>query len=248
VSDSAPLLSIVLPSYQGGASLRSQLPDFLAWLRAQSWTSEIVVVDDGSDDQGLTETVARENGCRFLRHDVNQGKGAAVRKGMLAATGQYRLFTDADIPFEFDAVERFLTYLQDKEFDLVVGDRTLKQSLYFAEITETRKLGSRLFSFLVGRFVTTGLFDTQCGMKGFSAQVARDLFSVARVDGFAFDVELLYISLKRNYDIKRLPVRIRRNRELSSVSLLRHAPGMVLDLLRLKWNHVLGYYNEKAQP
>jgi dolichyl-phosphate beta-glucosyltransferase len=105
-----------------------------------------------------------------------------------------------------------------------------------------RKLGSRIFTFFVGRFVTTGLFDTQCGMKGFSAKVADDLFSHAQLNGFAFDVELLYIALKRNYDIKRLAVVFRSSHEESSASLVRHAPGMLVDLFRIKWNHVRGRY------
>jgi dolichyl-phosphate beta-glucosyltransferase len=91
--------------------------------------------------------------------------------------------------------------------------------------------------------VAGGHFDTQCGMKGFRGEVARDLFSVGRINGFAFDVELLYISLKRNYDIKRLPV-VLRCQEGSTVSVVRHGLGMVMDLFRIKWNHVNGRYNK----
>lgn len=238
-------LSIILPSYKSAATLESQLPSFVDWLREKKMDAEIIVVDDGSQDDGATEKAARKNGCEFVGLKENQGKGGAVRAGMLAAKGDYRIFTDADIPFEYDAIERFLFYLEEKEFHVVVGDRTLPESKYFSEIKGSRKFGSSLFTFFVGRFVTTGLFDTQCGIKGFSAAVANDLFSVARLNSFAFDVELLYISLKRNYDIKRLPVCFRSNQEQSSVSLLRHAPGMVMDLFRIKWNHVRGRYGKK---
>jgi len=235
-------LSIILPSYNTADTLRSQLPGFLSWLTAKGITHEVIVIDDGSEDNGATAKAATENGCVFLRLDRNQGKGAAVRAGMLAATGDFRVFTDADIPFEFDAVERFLHYLREKEFDVVIGDRRLPESRYFSKIKGARKMGSVIFTFLVGRFVTTGLFDTQCGMKGFSAKVAADLFSHARLNGFAFDVEVLYIALKRNYDIKRLPVVFRSNHDESSASLMRHAPGMLVDLFRIKWNHVCGRY------
>ena len=240
-------LSIVLPSYKSAELLRAQLPEFRAWLATRTWQSEIIVVDDGSQDAGATAAAAKANDCIFVGLPQNQGKGAAVRAGMLKATGEYRLFTDADIPFEFEAVELFLQYVKDKEFDIAIGDRRLPGSRYFSEIKGARKLGSSIFTFFVGRFVTTGLFDTQCGIKAFSGKVADDLFSVARVNGFAFDVELLYIALKRNYDIKRLPVRFRSNHDQSSVSLMKHAPGMLLDLFKVKWNHLRGKYKQQQK-
>lgn len=240
-------LSIVLPSYRSAEVLRAQLPPFIAWLTTAGIPTEIIVVDDGTDDGGATAAAAGACGCRYVRLDRNSGKGAAVRAGMRAATGDYRLFTDADIPFEFEAVGQFLRYLKDKEFDVVIGDRRLPESRYFAQITGLRKLGSDLFTFFVGRFVTTGFPDTQCGIKGFSARAADDLFGVARLDGFAFDVELLYISLKRNYDIKRLPVRFRSTHDASTVSLWRHAPGMIRDLIRIKLNHVAGRYEPRPR-
>ena len=238
-------LSIVLPSYKDAELLRSQLPAFIAWLNAKIGSYELIIVDDGSDDAGATENIAKENKVIFIRQEKNSGKGAAVRKGMLAAKGEYRIFTDADIPFEFEAIENFLHYIKEKEFDIAIGDRRLSESNYFSKIKGARKVGSNIFTFFVGRFITTGFSDTQCGIKGFKGEVADDLFSVARLNGFAFDVEILYIALKRNYDIKRLPVHFRSNHDDSSVSLMRHAPGMLMDLFRIKWNHLRGKYNSK---
>ena len=238
-------LSIVLPSYKDAELLRSQLPAFIAWLNAKIGSYELIIVDDGSDDAGATENIAKENKVIFIRQEKNSGKGAAVRKGMLAAKGEYRIFTDADIPFEFEAIENFLHYIKEKEFDIAIGDRRLPESNYFSKIKGARKVGSNIFTFFVGRFITTGFSDTQCGIKGFKGEVADDLFSVARLNGFAFDVEILYIALKRNYDIKRLPVHFRSNHDDSSVSLMRHAPGMLMDLFRIKWNHLRGNYNSK---
>src|SRR5262249_29379658 len=96
----AMTLSIVLPCYRSATTLRAQLPAFLEWLRRHYPDSEVIVVDDGSSDDGATERVARDNGCLFIGLSRNQGKGGAVRAGMKAATAQYRVFTDADIPFE----------------------------------------------------------------------------------------------------------------------------------------------------
>jgi dolichyl-phosphate beta-glucosyltransferase len=241
-------LSIVLPSYRNADVLGSQLPPFLAWLTGTGLAYEVIVVDDGSNDDGATEAVAKANGCQYIGLTTNSGKGAAVRTGMQAARGEYRLFTDADIPFDFEAVGRFLIYLRDKEFDIVIGDRRLPESRYFSRIKGIRKAASDVFTFFVGRFVTTGFPDTQCGMKGFTAHVVDDLFSVTRLSGFAFDVEVLYVALKRNYDIKRLPVHFRSNHDASSVNLLKEAPGMLIDLIRIKWNHLRGRYERKSRP
>jgi dolichyl-phosphate beta-glucosyltransferase len=238
-------ISFVLPSFKGAAQLQNCLPGLLAWLTATGKTFEVIVVDDGSGDQGATEQVVLAAGCQFIGLPKNLGKGGAVRAGMRVATGRYRFFTDADVPFEEASMALFLHYLEEKEYHIVIGDRTLSESRYFTVISGARKFGSGLFTFFVGRFVTTGLHDTQCGLKGFRADVADDLFGVSRLTSFAFDVEVLYIALKRNYDIKRLPVVFRSSHDQSSVSLMRHAPGMLLDLFRIKWNNIRGYYHRK---
>lgn len=237
-------ISFVLPCYNAADHLEQSLPILQTWLRQLGRSFEIIVVDDGSADAMATERIVQAAGCKFIGLSSNMGKGGAVRAGMRAAVGRFRIFTDADVPFDEASMERFIRYLDEKEYDVVIGDRTLEASRYFSEISGVRKIGSGLFTFFVGRFVTTGLHDTQCGLKGFSGKVADDLFAVSRLNGFAFDVELLYISLKRNYDIKRLPVVFRSSHDQSSVSLLRHAPGMLVDLFRIKWNHVRGRYNK----
>ncbi len=235
------MLSIVLPSYRVASTLRKELPPLMAFLDTKGIHREIIIVDDGSGDDGETARVATEHGCACIAFRTNRGKGAAVRAGVLAAAGDFIIFTDADIPFAYDALPHVLHYLDFKEFDVVTGDRTLPGSSYFSRISGMRRIGSSVFSFLVGRFVTTGIFDTQCGLKGFRRDAALKLFRPGRINGYAFDVELLYLALKFNMDIKRLPVALRSN-EHSTVSLLRHAPGMFLDVFRIKWNHMTGKY------
>jgi len=235
------MLSIVIPSYRGGAILAKNLPGFIAFLKKESIEHEIIIVDDGSADHGETRDLALALGCRFCQHAKNKGKGAAIRTGMLAAQGEYRLFIDADIPFVYDAILRFLYYLDFKEFDIVIGDRTLPESVYFEKITPLRKVFSKVFSFFVARFVTGGFFDTQCGLKAFRGKVAQDIFSVTRIQRFSADIEILYVALKRNYDIKRLPVKLRFN-EGSSVRLITDSLIMVMDLFRIRWNYTLGRY------
>ncbi len=220
------------------------IPSLINYLKGKNISYEIIIIDDGSNDGGETRRVAEGLNCTYLENETNLGKGATVKKGMLYAKGDFRIFTDVDIPFEHEAIERFLNYLDHKEFDLVVGDRTLPDSSYFKETSSTRKLGSNVFSFIAGRFVSGGYFDTQCGMKGFRAKAAEDIFSVAGICGFAFDVELLYIALKRNYDIKRLPVTLRSN-DTSSVKVLRHGMKMLFDLFRIPSNNIRGKYKKR---
>lgn len=240
-------LSVVIPSYNSAAVLKNNIPYLQRYLQTKGFDYEILVVDDGSSDGGETQKAAEQLGCSYIKNPANMGKGAAVRNGMRHAKGAYRIFTDADIPFHSEAFDTFLKYLDFKEFDLVIGDRTLDGSSYFGEISKARRLGSTWFSFIVGRFVAGGMFDTQCGMKGFRGAIADDLFSVGRINGFAFDVELIYIALKRNYDIKRLAVSLR-SQEGSSVSMLKHSLRMVLDLFRIKLYHMRGKYEKAGKP
>lgn len=242
----AIVFSLILPSYHAAESLSQQGPALLTYLDGLGKPYEVIVADDGNNDAGQTRRVAQQLGCRYVANPTHQGKGAAVRRGMLAAHGQFRLFTDADIPFELDTIERFLWYLDTKEFHMVVGDRTLEQSRYFQGIPPLRQWGSRLYAFVVGRFVVGGWFDTQCGIKGFRAEVAQDLFGVSRINGFAFDVELFYIALKRNYDIKRLPVQLRCPQDDSCVRVARDGAAMVRDLFVIRWNQLVGRYRPQV--
>lgn len=242
---STPEVTIVLPAYRAADVLARNVPPLLDYLNSLAFTHEVIVVDDGSQDHGRTGDVARKLGCRYMELPRNVGKGAAVRQGMLAASGRFRIFTDADVPFELDAIERILYYLDFKEFHFVTGDRTLPDSRYFAQVSIARRLASATASTIISRFIAGGWLDTQCGIKGFQGCVADDLFGVTRVRGFAFDVELFYVALKRNYDIKRIPIRLRSN-DTSSVRLAIDGPSFVVDLARIKWNQVCGRYRPRT--
>ena len=153
MTDARPTLSVVLPSFHGAALLARHVPTLLAHLEQLGVSHEVVVADDGTPDEGATARIAAALGCRYVRNPTNEGKGAAVRRGMLAARGDYRIFTDCDVPYELDAFDRFLHYLDAKEYHFVTGDRTLEASSYYTEIPRLRTLGSHVYSFLVGRFV-----------------------------------------------------------------------------------------------
>ncbi len=238
-------VSMVLPSYRGAEVARRQVPLLIEYLRTVGMSHEIIIVDDGSRDGGETQRVAESLGCLYLENPQNQGKGAAVRRGMRAARGRYRIYTDIDVPYELANLESMLWYLDFKEFHFVAGDRTLDESSYYMQVSLLRRAGSHVYSTVVGRIVAGGWFDTQCGLKGFRDHVAEDLFGVGRINRFAFDVELFYIALKRNYDIKRLPVRLRCN-ETSTVNVVSDGAAMVRDLGVIRVNQFLGRYRPRA--
>ena len=177
----------------------------------------------------------------YLSSKKNEGKGAAVKKGMLAANGQYRIFTDADIPYDLSAIDTILLYLDKKDMAMVAGDRTLSGSEYYGKISQNRELGSKFFRFIAGRFITGGIHDTQCGIKGFNARTAEELFSRSRIKGFAFDAEIFYLALKRNLDIKKIPVTLRSNQG-RSVRLFSHGIRMIIDLFVIVANYYRGLY------
>ncbi len=227
------LLTVVIPSFRGDQILRESLPRLAGYLSQRGVSYEIVIVDDGSADDRATENVAKANGCRYLSNAINLGKGAAVKKGVLAATGEYVIFTDADLPFGPHSIEYFLSVLRSSEFDVVVGDRTLADSSYLSEISWQRALASRVFRLALGTDLIRDFPDTQCGLKGFRAVAAKRLFAATVTEGFAFDVEILCRAQRLGLRHKRLPVRLE-NQGRSTVSLIRHGLKTFLELVKIR--------------
>lgn len=240
----APDLSIILPCYRAERLARrsvAELCAFLAPLPAGSW--EIVVVDDGGGDFGPEWD--DEGPVRVVRMPRNRGKGAAVSAGMAAAHGRARVFTDIDLPYDPELILVAAEYVLNRGFHLVVGDRRLPSSCYHEELGVGRRIASGLASTFIGRLVTGGFFDTQCGLKAVRGDVAGEVFPLLRIQRFAFDVELIYVSLLHRLDIKRIPVRLRRN-EQSSVRILRDCSRAAIDVLRIKYHQLRGEYTSRA--
>jgi len=235
-------LSVVIPAYNAAGILERNLPVLTGYLSGQDYKWEIIIVDDGTDDNGETAGVAQIHGCRYSRNPCNMGKGASVRNGMSIAAGDFRIFTDADIPYEPSVIGEMMKYLEPGTADLAIGDRHLRDSNYPNHPSFLRTMTSLFFTAFVGTIVTTSFFDTQCGIKGFRAATADFLFKRSVISGFAFDVELIYMALKNDFVIKRIPVRLRNNEE-STVRVLKHGAAMFSDLFRIKVNHLKGRYN-----
>ena len=239
-----PELSIVLPCYRSAALAAVSVARLDAYLRETGISAEIIVVDDGGGDFPNVPWDPAF-GATLLKLPENRGKGAAVAAGMRAARGTVRVFTDVDLPYDLELLPVIVGYIRDHGFHIVIGDRTLPDSVYLTDLSLQRRLASGLFSQFVGRLVTGGFFDTQCGLKGMRGDVADGLFAIQRLDRFSFDVELVYLALKHKLDIKRIPVQLRNN-ETSTVRLLRDASQGVIDVFRIKWHQLRGDYRSPA--
>ena len=244
-------LSLLIPVYNAQKFILKTLNQLTEWKKNLSYTVQIIIINDGSKDstkQIIEQYISyNKSSIELITYPLNSGKGYAVKKGMLAASGKYRIFTDADIPFGFQSIDNILYYLDFKEFDVCVGNRKMPNSEYLLKVNPLRKLASVLFTMIISRYVVTGINDTQCGLKGFREDVANQLFSTLQTKGFAFDVEILYLSYKYNYDIKRVPVTFVGN-SFSTIRLSKHSLEMFWDVFRLpfRWHFSNIYKNHSG--
>ena len=239
-----PAVSVVLPCYAAAAQAARSAEVLAAYLSGVLPSWEILVVDDGGNDFAANPLPSLP-GVRLLRHSRNRGKGAAVRTGMLAATGRVRVFTDADLPYDRELIPVMAEYITARGFHLAIGDRTLPGSIYAEATSLTRRALSGVASRFIGTLVTGGFFDTQCGIKAVRGDVAEELFRLVRIERFAFEVEVVYLALKHGLDVKRVPVRLRRNLS-SSVRPLRDAARSLADVLGMKLRQLRGRYRSVA--
>ncbi|HEV3233071.1 MAG TPA: dolichyl-phosphate beta-glucosyltransferase [Candidatus Dormibacteraeota bacterium] len=230
-----PELSVVIPAFNEERRLPPSLRQIEAYLRASDRHSELIVVDDGSSD-GTAEAVDGliRDGLRLhlLRHQNNQGKGAAVRTGIMAATGRLVLFTDADLSTPIADLERLVQAL-DAGADVAIGSRAIDRSLIEVHQPLHRETMGRIFNKFVQVVLLPGIRDTQCGFKAFHTEAARQLFSTMITTGFDFDAEILYRARRRNMRIAEVAVHWRNSPD-SRVSAIRDSVGMFLSLFRVR--------------
>jgi dolichyl-phosphate beta-glucosyltransferase len=230
----APALSIVIPAYNEEDRIGPTLARITAWLRARGGTWEIIVADDGSKDRTREVAAAAGDGVRVLALTPNRGKGAAVRAGMLAAAGDRVLFSDADLATPIEELDK-LTAELDRGADIAIASRALAGAQIETRQHPLRELMGRTFNGIVRLLVLGGIRDTQCGFKLFTHAAAQELFGRATVDGFAFDVEILWLARDR-FQIAEVPVTWRHVDE-SKVSPGTDALRMFADVVKLRFTH-----------
>jgi len=238
-------LTVVVPAYNEERRIDSTLRRLSEYLNAAPGPNELVIVVDGSQDDTLAKVKSAPVGnlrLEILDNIVNRGKGFSVRRGMLAARGRYVLFCDADLSTPIEEVERLIAAL-DSGYDVAIASRSLPESDVRVHQPPWRESMVRVFNWFVQRLVLPGIIDSQCGFKCFRHDAAQRIFERQRLEGFAFDVEVLYIARVLGYRIAEIPV-IWINHPLSKVSPLRDSTRMLIDLMKVRWDIARGIYRQ----
>jgi len=233
--DAGCILSVVIPAFNEAQRIHATMERILAYLDGVEGESEIIVVIDGGSDetQDIVEGIEpRRTGIRLLVNDRNRGKGYSVRRGMLDARGRFVLFSDADLSTPIEEATRLLATLE-AGYAVTIGSRALRDSDVRVAQSWWRQSMGRVFNHVVRGLGLSRFRDTQCGFKMFTRAAARDIFSRAHLDGFAFDVEVLCIALDQGYQICELPVQWVNSPE-SRVRPVRDSLRMFRDLLRIR--------------
>jgi dolichyl-phosphate beta-glucosyltransferase len=235
-------LSIIIPAYNEERRLPPSLEKIFAYLQAQSYTSEVVVVENGSIDATSQVVQAfidahsdsdEQVRCTLLHS--SPGKGAAVKRGMLAAQGAYRFICDADLAMPIEEIAKFLPPIHaDGAFDIAIASRELPGAVRYNEPTYRHVMG-RVFNFLVRLLAVPGIQDTQCGFKMFTREAALALFPLQRIDGWGFDVEVLYIAQRHGLRLIEVPINWYYQDD-SRVRPIHDTINMVRELLKIRRN------------
>lgn len=235
-------LSIVIPAYNEERRIPRTLARIVYYIKKNNVDAEVIVVDDGSDDQtlALVETFTKTyDFVRIIQNSKNMGKGCAVRKGILAAKGEYILFTDADNFTPIQELKKLLQYVETGKFDIAIGSRALKESEVKIRQPLFRETMGKAFNLLVKLFLFRDFNDTQCGFKLFSRNAAQEIFSLQRFNRFFFDVEVLTIAKLHGYRIKEVAVVWVNNRQ-SRVHAIKDSVRMFIDIIILKYRLIKG--------
>lgn len=238
------MLSLVLPAYDEARRLPASLARCAEYFVAHGIQAEIIVADDGSRDdtaEAIARTIAAlPAGAPAIRHLAlpHRGKGGAVRSGMRAAEGDPVIFLDADLTIPVEIVEDFRRALA-KGADIAIASRYVPGSV--VDRPWWRRVTGDLYRFAVRALVPTGVRDTQCGGKAYSARAARYLFGQQRLEGFAFDAEILFLARRAGYRVVEIPFALHQQRN-TSIDFLADAPRMIRDLMIIRLNSIRGRY------
>jgi dolichyl-phosphate beta-glucosyltransferase len=240
--DSSVFLSIIIPAYNEETRLPGALEQIAQFLNAQPYTTEVLIVENGSTDltcEIAGQFAAGHSQFRLIR-ETQRGKGRAVRTGMLQACGEYRFMCDVDLSMPIEEVNNFLPPVSG-EIDIAIASREANGAVRYNE-PFYRHLGGRAINTLIRWTILPGLNDTQCGFKCFSRRVAEDIFKYQTITGWSFDIELLYIARRRGYRILEVPIHWYFNPN-TKLNAFRDAIKMLGDIMQIRRNWRQGLYN-----
>jgi dolichyl-phosphate beta-glucosyltransferase len=239
------MISIIIPAYNEERRIGESLLTINYYLARTDLDYEIIVVDDGSTDdtkQIVTCYYPEITNFKIISYAINKGKGYALRQGVLASMGEIVLLTDADLSTPIEELSHMLDLLSSSEFDVVIGSRALKTSMIIKKQPWWRQGMGKIFNRIVKLLVLDGFNDTQCGFKIFSGEAARSLFKDARIDRFAYDVEILALAIRKGFKILEVPVKWI-NSAASKVNPISDSLQMLYDLVNIRWRLGLPQYD-----
>ncbi len=242
---SALELSVIVPSFNEEARLPHSLDLIAAYVNSANRSTEVLVVDDGSNDRtaevaaSFTDRIAN---LRVLKNGENRGKGYSVRHGMQQARGEYVLFTDADLSAPIEEADKLLSALQ--QFDIAIGSRALNRDLIDVHESHFREFAGIIFNRIVRIVLWLPFVDTQCGFKAFRRERCRIIFEQQRIERFGFDPELLYLARHHGLKATEIPVRWSHS-PATKINMMRDSIQMFVDVFTVRWNSLLGRYRRR---
>lgn len=236
-------VSLIIPAFNEEARIGKSLDRILSFLRSQPYSSEVIIVDDGSQDQTgdlLRERYGNHDGVRTHQQSQNLGKGEAVKEGMLLGNGEYLFFSDADLSVPIETLPDFLTQLENN-CDVTIGTRRKFGAAIEVHQPFYREYLGRIYTRLSNWILGLQVSDFTCGFKGFRRQAALELFSRQRIRKWSFDAEILYLAQLKGYRVLEVPVTWR-NDQATKVRLWKDVVSSLLGLLRIQLYDYQGRY------
>jgi glycosyltransferase involved in cell wall biosynthesis len=244
-----PDISLIIPAFDEVGRLGSSLERIFEFLKAEEISSEIIVVDDGSNDGTADAAEAvfalhPEVEAKVIRYEQNRGKGYAVRTGLRAARADVALFSDADLSTPIEEMKKLTDPIRSRDVDVAFGSRALDRSLIGMHQPWRREQGGKVINFVIRKMTGLDFADTQCGFKAFNMIKFRPLLEVMTIDRFGFDVEFIFVARYHGLREKEIPVRWN-NVEGSKVSVVRDTRRMFTELAQIRRNAKNGTYDLK---
>lgn len=232
------MISIVIPAYNEESRIGDSLKKIIDYFSKRKEKYEIIVVNDGSKDKTV-DVVKKFKKVKLINNSTNKGKGFAVKNGVSHAKGDYILFSDADLSTPIQEFEKLIS--QINKYDVVIGSRRMKGANIKKKQPFHRRFLGKGFGFVVQLLAVWGIDDTQCGFKLFKKEIAKRVFNKQTINGWAFDVEILFITKKLGYKIKEVPVIWIDSAEQSKLKSSDAIP-MFIELLKIRFNWIRGKY------
>ena len=244
----SPFYSIIIPAYNEAERIGASLDRILSYIAESRWSAEVIVVNDGSRDntsEVVQEYSVRNPIIRVLENPGNRGKGYSVRNGMLNASGQVLLFTDADLSSPIEEANKLFAVIESGKADVAIGSRYLQSELQTRKQPLHRRMLGRAFNGALRMILGLSYVDTQCGFKAFNRKAVTTIFPNMKIERWGFDPEILFLARRYGLRVAEVPVSWAHDHR-SKISPMRDGTRMLGELLRIRMNSVGGKYISPA--